>query len=127
GPLVNLWGFGPDARRDHPPVPADIAAAMARVGWQRLRLDRDTLEQPGGAYVDLSSIAKGYAVDRVLQRLVARGVGDCLVDIGGDLRVLGRRPDGQPWRVAVERPVPGARGIQSLLAVEDVAVATSGS
>lgn len=127
GPLVNLWGFGPDARREHPPIPAAIAEAKARVGWQRLRLEGNVLEQPGDVYVDLSSIAKGYAVDKVLEALMRRGVRDCLVDIGGDLRVLGQRPGGQPWRVAVERPVPGERGIQSLLAVQDVAVATSGS
>ncbi|HEX5756347.1 MAG TPA: FAD:protein FMN transferase [Arenimonas sp.] len=127
GPLVNLWGFGPEGRRGQAPVPSQIAEAMARVGWQRLKLEGASVEQPGGVYVDLSSIAKGYAVDRVLDLLQRNAVRNCLVDIGGDLRVLGERPDGSPWRVAVERPVPGARGVQAALAVENVAVATSGN
>lgn len=127
GPLVNLWGFGPDGRRSQAPVPAEIAEAMARVGWQRLKLEGLQLEQPGGVYVDLSSIAKGYAVDRLTEWLLRQGVRSCLVDIGGDLRVQGERPGGHPWRIAVERPVPGARGVQSVLWVEGGAVATSGN
>lgn len=130
GPLVNLWGFGPDGQRAAPPTAEEIAAARERVGWERLDFDPVTgrLVQPGGVYLDLSSIAKGDAVDRIVELLRVRGVRSALVDIGGDMRALGARPDGTPWRIAVERPVPGARDIHSLIALPaDQAVATSGS
>jgi len=134
GPLVELWGFGP-VRRDREPPPAEaIAAARARVGWQQVRLDpeRRSAWQPGGVYVDLSSIAKGFGVDQVARHLDAAGVSDYLVEVGGELRGRGRRPDGQPWQVAIERPgaAAGAVGrldeVERVLSLDDRAVATSG-
>ncbi|WP_290652450.1 FAD:protein FMN transferase [Aquisalimonas sp.] len=129
GPLVNVWGFGPDGPRSEAPAEDAIEAARARVGWQQLALDRDTraLTQPGGVYLDLSSIAKGYAADLIAERLETRGITAYLVDIGGDMRVRGRKPDGERWRIAIERPVPGERAIQSVIQPGDKAVATSGS
>jgi FAD:protein FMN transferase len=128
GPLVNLWGFGPDGIRTTAPPQAEIEAARARVGWYRLELDSDRREliQPGGVYLDLSSIAKGHAVDRIAEHLEASGIDAYLVDIGGDLRVRGVKPDGSPWRIAIERPLAGARAIHSVIAPRDLAVATSG-
>ena len=64
GPLVNVWGFGPDPDRFSPPDALEIDAARARVGWQALLLSGNQLLQPGNVYVDLSSIAKGFAVDK---------------------------------------------------------------
>jgi FAD:protein FMN transferase len=129
GPLVNLWGFGPDPDRDIAPDEAAITEVRSRVGWHRLAWDRQSaqLVQPGGVYLDLSSIAKGYAVDRVLEYVVAQGVQGVLVDIGGDARTAGRKPDGRAWRIAIERPVPGPRAVQRVLEPGDRAVATSGS
>ena len=110
GPLVNLWGFGPDGTRRAPPAPEQIEAMRQRVGWHRITLDRAKARvlQSGGIYLDLSAIAKGYAVDRVSDYLVAQGFVDSLVEIGGDLRARGKRVDGSGWRVALERPGSGA-------------------
>lgn len=129
GPLVNLWGFGPGPDLNAVPAATRIAEALEQVGWQRLHWDRHSalLVQPGGVYLDLSSIAKGYAVDRVLEYLLAQGVRGALVDIGGDTRVHGRKPDGSAWRIAVEQPVPGPRAVQRVFAPGNRAVATSGS
>lgn len=129
GPLVNLWGFGPDGHRDRAPEDAAIAAMRDRVGWRRLDFDAATrrLVQPGGVYLDLSSIAKGDAVDRIVEHLAARGVAAALVDIGGDMRLYGRKPDGSGWRVAIERPVSGPRDVHTIIEPGDRAVATSGS
>jgi FAD:protein FMN transferase len=129
GPLVNLWGFGAESLHDEAPAQAWIDEALARVGWQRLDWDRHSplLVQPGGVYLDLSSIAKGYAVDRVLEYLVEQGVQGVLVDIGGDTRMRGRKPDGSAWRIAVEQPLPGPRAAQRVIEPGDRAVATSGS
>ncbi|WP_245932407.1 FAD:protein FMN transferase [Isoalcanivorax indicus] len=128
GPLVNLWGFGPDGRRREPPAADVLAETRARVGWQQLetRDDGREIRQPGGLYLDLSAIAKGYAVDRLGEYLDARGVQAWLVDIGGDMRARGVKPDGSAWRVGVERPSSGARQIHSVVEPGDMAMATSG-
>ena len=129
GPIVNLWGFGPDGRRHEPPSDEEIEATMARVGWYRLDYDPVTREltQPGNVYLDFSAIAKGYAADLVGEQLTARGLNDFIVDIGGDMVVRGRRPDGDPWRIAIERPDPSARDIFSIVEIGDRAIVTSGS
>ncbi len=140
GPLVNLWGFGPDGTRSAPPAPEQIETMQQRVGWYRITLDRPNARvlQPGGVYLDLSAIAKGYAVDRVSDYLVAQGYPDTLVEIGGDLRARGRHLDGAGWRVALERPGSGAEehALQSnrlsssdataVLELSDRGLATSG-
>ena len=131
GPLVNLWGFGPDGRRTRGPPEEEIEAARSRVGWQQLEvMTREgtvALIQPGGVYLDLSSIAKGYAVDLIAERLDTLGFSAYLIDIGGDMRMRGHRPDGRGWRIGIERPVPGMRAVHSVIAPGDRAVATSGS
>lgn len=134
GPLVNLWGFGPEERRTEVPAADALARARARIGYAHLsvRHDPPALRKDARVYVDLSAIAKGYAVDRVAALLVGQGCADYLVEIGGEVRAGGRKPDGSAWRIGVEVPAPpagnGARrgGIQRILALEDTAVATSG-
>lgn len=125
GPVVDLWGFGPGGGRSVP-APDRITAALARCGWRRLLLDRDRRRalQPGGLYMDLSGIAKGYAVD-----LVARGVGEAgiaayLVEIGGELRGHGVKPDGTPWWTALETPAGIAS--ETIVALHGLSAATSG-
>ena len=128
GPLVNLWGFGPDPKRDEPPAGAQLAAVQARVGYQRLtwREADQALLQPGEVYVDLSAVAKGYAVDKVADLLLGLGVENLLVEIGGELRAHGAKPAGQPWKVAIEKPLPGVREVARIVAMNNMAIATSG-
>lgn len=134
GPLVNLWGFGPDQRPRHAPVAAELAAARSRVGWQKLKLDAAAHKvfQPGGVYVDLSSVAKGFGVDQVARYLQRSGIENFLVEVGGELRGSGLKPDGKPWRVGIERPDAAAGEVMAeeelITAVElkDQALATSG-
>lgn len=127
GPLVDAWGFGPRGRAVEPPAAAALQALRARCGWQRARLDagQGRVWQPGGLELDFSSIAKGYGVDRACLALDALGLADYLVEVGGELRARGKRPDGRPWRVAVE--IPDASGAQALaVALDEAAIATSG-
>ena len=135
GALVNLWGFGPAPRYSdagfEPPGPSAVQVALTRCDWRTLRWDaqHSRLYQPGGLWLDLSAIAKGYAVDRVLQRLSALGLQHLLVEVGGELRGQGLRPGGQPWWVDLESPplTPGQASLPvTRLALHGLAVATSG-
>ena len=129
GPLVDAWGFGPPGPRAQAPSVEELAAARARIGWQRLRMDGERLLQPGGIALDLSAIAKGYAVDHLAELLQAHGVEHYLVEIGGELRGQGCKPDGAPWWVALEQPPDGSPGAslpESVLALDGLAVASSG-
>ena len=128
GPLVDLWGFGAGGRDPRVADAAEVAAASARIGWQRIALrdDPPAVLQPGGAALDLSAIAKGYGVDAVVACLREHGIADALVDIGGELFGYGRKPDGTPWRVLVEAAPDADDATPCVLALEDFAVATSG-
>jgi len=126
GALVDLWGFGPRPFSGSPP-PADAAAkARESAGWRRLVLDGDRLFQPGGLRLDLNGIAKGFAVDQVAAALDRSGARAYLVEVGGELRGAGAKPDGQPWWVELERPPTANDGLRTLVALHGLSVATSG-
>ncbi|MCG6898198.1 MAG: FAD:protein FMN transferase [Thiocapsa sp.] len=129
GPLVNLWGFGPDAHPFSVPDAHLIEETRRRVGYEKLavRADPSALrkERPD-LYVDLSAIAKGYGVDQVAALLDQRGVDAYLVEIGGELKAKGFKPGGAPWRIAVERPDAAARAVYRVVPLRDAAMATSG-
>ncbi|WP_244613158.1 FAD:protein FMN transferase [Modicisalibacter radicis] len=126
GPAVNLWGFGPEGRPEQVPGPDELAAALARVDIHALVLDGDTLTKRKPVYVDLSGIAKGYGTDRVADYLEERGIEDYLVEVGGEIRTQGSKPDDEPWRIAVEKPVSSERSVQRIIDLDSAAVATSG-
>ena len=129
GPLVNLWGFGPDPRTGKKPSAEAVRAAKVRTGYRNLevRMRPPALRKRiPELYVDLSAIAKGWAVDRLAEYLERQGIGDYLVEIGGELRLKGRSPRGGPWRIAIEKPVAGVRAVGKILTLTDTAVATSG-
>ena len=132
GALVNAWGFGPGSpfrtTGFEPPSEDRIADARSQGGWQRLKLDpvRRTAIQPGGLQLDLSSIAKGFGVDQVASYLEETGIGSFLVEVGGELRGAGVKPDGQPWWVRLEQPGADAGVVDTVVALHGLAVATSG-
>jgi len=127
-PLVNLWGFGAAEPRNTLPSDAEIAAARARLGNDRLEISEDgkQVRKLADVTIDVDAIAPGYALDVVAQWLDAQGLPDHLVEIGGELRADGRRPDGSAWRVGVERPVAEHGRIEHVVEVADCSVATSG-
>ena len=132
GPLVDLWGFGSTGAPRRVPAAGEIERELARGGWRRLQRSADGREllQPGNLQLDLSAIAKGYGADQVAGHLRARGIASALVEIGGEIRACGRKPDGEPWRVLVESAADGDAAADELpprvLRLEDAAVATSG-
>ncbi len=104
GPLVNLWGFGPDGPTEDPPAAVALERQRARVGYEKLavRIDPPALRKSrGDVYVDLSAIAKGYAVDQAAHALEAAGVANFLLEVGGEMLARGHNAGGGPWRVAV--------------------------
>lgn len=127
GPLVDLWGFGPGAGNG---VPGDeaIADASALTGLEALQFVSTGViaKSEAGLRVDLSGVAKGRAVDLVAAYLEGEGFNSYLIDVGGELKARGRKADGTLWRIGIERPVPGRRQVQRVVAVEGGAVATSG-
>ena len=126
GPLVNLWGFGPDKRPNKVPSQALINEKMAFVGSHYLSVDGNTLiKSIPQLYVDLSSIAKGYGVDFIAKYLQQLGIKNYLIDIGGELRVAGSKPADEQWTLAIERPVAG-QNVQRLIHIGDNGIATSG-
>jgi thiamine biosynthesis lipoprotein len=129
GPLVNLWGFGPDASRFEPPSDEAIDDARARTGRDKLHLD---CQQPAfrkdhaGLQIDLSGYAKGLAADEIASLLDVNGIRNYLVEIGGDLRARGHNASDARWRIAIERPDPADRKVEEIIHVSDIGVATSG-
>ncbi|GAA3536747.1 FAD:protein FMN transferase ApbE [Zobellella aerophila] len=131
GPLVNLWGFGPDARPTRIPSPEQLQQIRALTGLRHLQV-RVTAEgeflhkQLPELYVDLSAIAKGFGTDLVSEYLAEEGLTDHLVEIGGEVRVSGHNAQGQPWRIAVEKPGAESGSVQQVIAIGNNSVATSG-
>jgi FAD:protein FMN transferase len=129
GPLVNLWGFGPEEMAAAAPDEALIKQRLNQIGYNHLTVKDDGLfirKEILGLYVDLSGIAKGYGVDQVALLLERLGIMDYMVEIGGEIRVKGKNNQGQPWQIAVEKPTVEKRAIEKVLAITDTGMATSG-
>jgi thiamine biosynthesis lipoprotein len=129
-PLFDLWGFGDN--RFSPPASSAISQTLAVTGMDKVEpVGDDALRKTlAGIQLDLSSIGQGYSVGRVAGVLEQQGIQNYLTEIGGELQTRGRKPDGQPWRVAIERPVPGERTIEKVITIdtaETMAVMTSGT
>lgn len=126
GPLVNLWGFGPSKKTDTLPSNEEIANAKQNIGFAAIDLKGQTLAKTKDIYIDLSSIAKGYGVDKVAKKLEQLGIESYLVEVGGEILSKGLKPDGDSWRVAIESPNGGHSVVQKVVDLTDVAIATSG-
>jgi thiamine biosynthesis lipoprotein len=131
GPLVNLWGFGPELRPEKVPSESVIATTLARVGLNKLHLVGNQLSKDiSNLYVDLSTTAKGYGVDIVAELIEANGFSNYLVEIGGEMRLKGFKHTGELWAIAIEKPILDHsgehRGVQQIVIPKDNAVATAG-
>lgn len=128
GPLVDAWGFGPGKRPATPPTEEALSALLARVGSDKLHLEGTRLSKDHPLLqVDLSAVAKGDAVDRVSDLLVARGEPNHLVEIGGEMRARGRNARGEPFRVGIEEPDPARHQVRLAVRLDDRALASSGN
>lgn len=130
GPLVNLWGFGPINNKGKIPDETSINSALARVGFRHIHinLQNKTIKKDlPDMYIDLSGIAKGYAVDRIASLLEEKySLDNYMVEIGGEIRSRGKNPDGNTWRVAIEMPIHNERVAGKIINLENNGMATSG-
>lgn len=130
GPLVNLWGFGPGNPQSVMPEKTHITAALTRVGSDVVNLrQRDEsfeIKLSSPRYMDLSAIAKGYGVDVIGRLLQRQGIDRYLVEIGGEILARGRKPNGMPWRIAIESPNDNGRSAQIVIPLSNMGIATSG-
>ena len=128
-PLFELWGFQDDALTM--PEPAMLGRSLAEVGMDKVEtVDASHLRKPAGVKVDVSSIAQGYSVEQISRVLERFGVGNYLVEIGGELKTNGHKPNGQAWRIAVEKPLPGEQRMHKIVTMpkdKPAAVMTSGT
>jgi len=128
-PLVSAWGFGPPGRPPLQPTEEEIARLQELTGWEKLHVDRVTsavTKAHPELTLDLSAIAKGFAVDLVADALDAEGVENYMVEVGGEVRTKGLNLQGEPWRIGIERPVPNEQAIDLIVPLGGLAMATSG-
>ncbi|MCK5894578.1 MAG: FAD:protein FMN transferase [Endozoicomonadaceae bacterium] len=155
GPLVNLWGFGAgnqatvaslDLEQDNPtfiqwlseseskngasivPSKDNVQEAMKTVGFDRVAVDQKqlTLTRIKPVFIDLSSIAKGYSVDQAAHALEDLGITNYLVEVGGEIRIRGRKADDQNWRIAIKQPEWVTSQVASIIEADNKGIATSG-
>lgn len=132
GPLVNLWGFGPDKQPLKTPDQAQIDAAKARTGLQHLTVINRAGEQflqkdRPDLFVDLSTVGEGYAADHLAQLMEQNGINRYLVSVGGALVSRGMNAQGQPWRVAIQKPTDRENAVQAVVDINGHGISTSGS
>jgi thiamine biosynthesis lipoprotein len=127
-PLVELWGFGSSGVVSHPPKELEITALMRQIGQGNLRLDdtNSSILKQRDLSLDFSSLAKGYAVDRLADWMISKGVDRFMIEVGGELRLSGLSGRGDFWRIAIEQPEAPGGSVAATMDLTDVAVATSG-
>ncbi|HIH9556118.1 FAD:protein FMN transferase ApbE [Klebsiella pneumoniae] len=132
GPLVNLWGFGPDEQPVTTPDAEAIAAAKARTGLQHLQVinqsGRQFLQKDiPDLFVDLSTVGEGYAADHLARLMEQEGISRYLVSVGGALVSRGMNGEGKPWRVAIQKPTDRENAVQAIVDINGHGISTSGS
>ena len=128
GPLVNAWGFGPDGKKQRP-TSEEIKSLLDKVGYQHIHIKNKYLHfAKKNMYIDLSAMAKGFGVDELVKHLSYQGYENLLVEIGGEVRARGTKPDGSSWRIGVEGPTEQLGGkLAQVVELKNMSMATSGS
>ncbi|MBH0019995.1 FAD:protein FMN transferase [Pseudoalteromonas sp. SWXJ133] len=129
GPLIDLWGFGPDKKPTNRPSDEELASMVEKIGIDKLILDEQGLSKTvNGLELSFSATAKGYGIDKVAQLLESHSITNYMVEIGGELRIAGEKPNNQDWKIAIEQPdaQPGERKVHRVLSPGTNGIATSG-
>jgi len=129
GPLIDLWGFGPDKQPTKVPSTEQLQKIQGKMGVDKLSLSNAGLTKSVQELeLSLSAIAKGFGVDKVAELLEKNGYTNYMVEIGGELRLSGSKPNGDLWAIAIEQPDPALlqRAVHRTLKLGTISVATSG-
>jgi len=129
GPLLKLWNFGSTPGEFSVPNQAAIDTAQQKIGFKQLKVRNDSpalMKLNAAIRINLSAIAKGFAVDVVARLLDQQKVTAYLVEIGGEMRSRGKKQSGESWIVGIEKPLDDQRAILKALALNGQAIATSG-
>ncbi len=129
GPVVNLWGFGPKARSDIVPEESAIRAALDKVGSEYIHLRKEPYaikKDKPNLTIDLSAIAKGYAVDVIADYLDDLGINNYMVEIGGEIKTKGINSGNKIWHIGIEKPLDDQRSVQMVITLNNIGMATSG-
>lgn len=132
GPLVNLWGFGPDKQPIKTPTQDQIDSARSQIGLQHLqviqRAEGAYLQKSlPGLYVDLSTVGEGFATDHLARLMEKESINRYLVSVGGAVLSRGTNPQGGPWKVAIQKPTDKENAVQALVDLQGHGISTSGS
>ncbi|MFJ5371109.1 FAD:protein FMN transferase ApbE [Pectobacterium versatile] len=132
GPLVNLWGFGPQKQPTRIPSQQQIDLARQNVGLRHLKLIGDEKgewiqKDLPDLYVDLSTLGEGYGADVLAQLMTRKGITNYLVSVGGAISSRGVNAEGTPWRVAIQKPTDQENAAQAAVNLQGYAISTSGS
>ena len=122
-PVLTAWGFTLDENRV--PSEAELAELLKRVDYRYIRQSGSEVTLQNGATLDFGAIAKGYAGDCVTQILRERGISSALIDLGGSITAVGKKPDGSDWKIGVKDPT--GDGNVGILALSDLSAVTSGA
>ncbi len=128
GPLVNLWGFGPEIKKPEVPGVKELLEAKSKTGYKFIEVRVDTpavKKDMPEVYLDMSAIAKGYAVDKVAELLSSKKIKNYMVEIGGEVRTAGKNNSDQSWKIGIESPDSPAN-IQKVISISNYSIATSG-
>ncbi len=125
GPLVNLWGFGPDDAQSLPSK-SDLEHAKGTVGFKYVELRERKIRKQKDVYLDLSAIAKGHATDVISRLLEQHHIENYMVEIGGELKIRGHNAKGRVWTIGIENPTFGRSGAVQAISGDNIAIATSG-
>lgn len=123
-PITRIWGFY-SGIENRVPSPQEIAGALKSVGAEHIKISGRSVALDKNTSVDLGGIAKGYSAAAAAQILREEGIDSALLSLGGNVRVIGSKPDGSDWNVAITDPDDNTKEIGTL-AISNAAVVTSG-
>lgn len=123
-PVKDLWDF----KAENPAVPArdTIDKELARVGYRNIEIEGNRIRMKSGAQIDLGAVAKGYIADKIAEYLRAEGVEKAILNLGGNIVVVGEKEEGIPWTVGIKNPDGGQNEYIATVDVKDASVVTSG-
>lgn len=127
-PLIELWGFASHEMQTSIPNNESIKFALQTIGYKQLEIDhaRGMIRKRMPVRIDLSAIAKGYAVDKIAEHFNSKGIKSYLIEVGGEIRAKGKKSNKKYWKIAVETPLLDKRTAFQVLNITNHAIATSG-